>query len=95
MNKNIIALSLCGIALACGLGYIVFGHRGIIAYYKLYQEIELENKQIQELENKISHIQAKIDSWKSDDFNLEKFARQNLQMGKPGEQVYVLTNTNK
>jgi cell division protein FtsB len=94
-KKNIIALSLFGIILAIGLGYTIFGKREIIAYYSLKKEIDLEKAQIQELENEIAHIQAKIDNWKDDEFHTEKFARQDLQMGKPDEQVYVLTNTNK
>jgi cell division protein FtsB len=96
MNKrNLIILSILGIALSSALGYIVFGERGIIAYYKLKHEIDLEQKQIKDLEEEIAHVQAKIDSWKSDDFHQEKFARQDLQMGKPDEQVYVLTDTNQ
>jgi cell division protein FtsB len=96
MNRRYkVILTILGISISAGLGYMVFGERGIIAYYKLRKEIELEQKQIKELEEEINHIQAKIDSWKSDEFHQEKFARQDLQMGKPDEQVYVLTNTNQ
>ena len=94
-KKNVILLLLFGLIFSLGLGYIVFGKRGIIAYYKLKHEIDLEKQQIQALEQEIKHIQAKIDLWQSDEFHAEKFARQDLQMGKPDEQVYVLTNTNE
>lgn len=94
-KKTIVSLIFCGIALIAGLGYVVFGEHGILEYYKLRKEIELEKKQIQALEQEIAHIQSKINAWKSDEFNAEKFARQDLQMGRPDEQVYVLTNTNK
>ena len=96
MNKrDVVILSILGITLASGIGYIILGERGIISYYKLKKEIELEQKQIKDLEQEIINLQAKIDSWKSDEFHTEKFARQDLQMGKTDEQVYVLTNTNQ
>lgn len=94
-KRNIIILSILAITISTGLGYIIFGNRGIIAYYKLKNEIDAEKQQIQALEQEIAHIQAKIDNWGSDEFHAEKFARQDLQMGKPGEQMYVLTNTNE
>ncbi len=94
-KRETVLLIAFGIILLSGLGYIIFGKRGIIAYYKLKHEIDAEKQQIQSLEEEIKHIQAKIDMWKSDEFHAEKFARQDLQMGKPDEQVYVLTNTNR
>lgn len=94
-RKDTILLLIFGLIFSFGLGYIVFGKRGIISYYKLKKEIDLEKQQIQHLKEEIAHIQAKIDLWKSDEFHAEKFARQDLQMGKPDEQVFVLTNTNK
>ena len=94
-RRDSVLLLLFGLIFSFGLGYIVFGKRGIIAYYKLKKEINLEKQQIQDLEKEIAHIQAKIDLWKSDEFHAEKFARQDLQMGKTDEQVFVLTNTNQ
>lgn len=95
MKKNIINFSIFGIITLACLAYIIFGKRGILEYYKLKNEIELEQQQIKDLEAEIHKLQAKIDNWNSDEFNTEKFARQDLQMGKSNEQVFVLTNTNK
>ena len=94
-KRDTILLIFFGIIFLSGLGYIIFGKRGIIAYYRLKHEIDQEKQQIQSLEQEIKHIQAKIDLWKSDEFHAEKFARQDLQMGKLDEQVYVLTNTSE
>lgn len=94
-QKNVTLLLFFGTILSACLGYIVFGNRGIIAYYKLKHDIDLEKQQIQALEQEIKHIQSKINDWQSDEFHAEKFARQELQMGKPDEQVYVLTNTSE
>lgn len=94
-KKNIISFSIMGIIILACLIYILFGKKGAFEYYRLKNEIKQEQEQIQELEKEVKKLQTKIDEWKSDDFNTEKFAREDMQMGKPDEHVFVLTNTNK
>ena len=94
-KKNIIGFSVLGVMVIACSAYIFFGKKGVLEYSHLKNELQQEQEQIKELEKEIKKLQSKIDEWKSDEFNTEKFAREDLQMGKTNEQVFVLTNTNK
>jgi cell division protein FtsB len=94
-TKKIFGFAILGVIIFACLIYIIWGKRGILEYRQLKNEIQQEQEQIQELQKEIEKLQNKIDNWKSDEFDSEKFARQDMQMGKPGEQVFVLTDTNK
>ena len=69
---------------------IVFGQRGIKNYLELKNEINFEKNKIVKVENKIKDFQKKIDKWLQGDFELEKIAREELQMGFANEKVYIL-----
>jgi len=49
----------------------------------LRQNIAQEKREVQELD-------AKIAAWKSDPFYHEKMAREELQLAKKGEEIYIL-----
>lgn len=91
LTKLLIFIIVC---ITCS-SYFFWGKYNVFEYYKLKKEILLEEQQIKDLEQQMNKLQAKIDKWKSDEFYTEKFARQNLQMGKPNEQVFVQTNTDE
>lgn len=69
---------------------IIFGQRGIKKYLELKNEINFEKNKILKVENKIKKFQEKIDDWQRGDFELEKVAREELQMGLADEKVYIL-----
>lgn len=71
---------------------IFFSSSGVIKYLKAKHSIFVENQKISKLEKKIKNIDESISEWSCDGFELEKQARQDLQMGSKGETVYLLNN---
>ncbi|MFC1894771.1 septum formation initiator family protein [Candidatus Dependentiae bacterium] len=71
---------------------IVFGDQGLNKYFNIKNEIEIESGKILRLEKKIIVLSRQINNWLKDDFELEKMAREELQMGYANEKVYLLKN---
>jgi cell division protein FtsB len=69
---------------------IIFGTQGIRRYFEIKNEIEIEKTKILNNENKIKNLKVQIDRWLNDDFELEKMAREELQMGYANERVYLI-----
>ena len=72
------------------INFVVLGQLGIIHYFEIKKEISSEKNKYSKLEKKIEKLNKKIECWKKDDFELEKMARQDLQMGFANEKVYIL-----
>jgi cell division protein FtsB len=92
-TKKALQISLLIAILATCLYFIFFGQRGVTRYYQIAKEINHEKEKFVKLEQRNAKLKAKIDRWNKDDFEKEKFARQNLQMSKPNEMVFVTTQT--
>jgi cell division protein FtsB len=93
MTKNALQFSLLIAVLAVCLYFIFFGQRGVMKYYEITKEIHHEKAKLAKLEQENARLTTKIDQWQSDNFEKEKFARQDLQMSKPDEMVFVTTQT--
>lgn len=93
MTKNALQASLLIAIIAACLYFIFFGQRGIIEYYQIAKEIKHEKMNVSKLEAANKKLKAKIERWNRDDFEKEKFARQDLQMSKENEMVFVITKT--
>lgn len=93
MTKNALQFSLLIAVLAVCIYFIFFGQRGIMKYYEVSKEIQHEKSKLAKLEQNNEKLKAKIDAWKNDNFEKEKVARQDLQMSKPDEMVFVTTQT--
>lgn len=93
MTKNALHFSILIAVLAVCFYFIIFGQRGVLKYYQISKEIQQEKAKLVKLEQKNKKLQSKIEAWQNDDFQKEKFARQDLQMSKPDEMVFVLTHT--
>jgi cell division protein FtsB len=68
----------------------IFGRMGIKSYFDKKKDLDTQISKISELEVKIENLNDEITRWKKDDFELEKMAREELQMGYPDEKVYIL-----
>lgn len=70
--------------------FYYYGVRGIVAV----QELKAENKeiavQVASLQNEIDAVDAQIIAWNSDPYFKEKIAREQLQMARDGDEIYVL-----
>lgn len=87
----ILLLVLCSISTY----YIVWGKRGVNAFKEISKEIDLEKDKIKKVEDEIKHLRTIIALWQTDDFELEKLARMDLQMGTTNEVVYLLPKKSK
>ena len=70
--------------------YLVVSEHGLLAYWKLKEEINQKKAIITEFENDINQLQASIHAFENDPFEKERIARQDLQLGYKYELVYVL-----
>ena len=74
----------------CLIGSIVVGEMGIEHYFGVKQEIVIQKDKVSKLENIIKNLENKIETFLVDDFELERMAREELQMGFADERVYLL-----
>lgn len=73
----------------------IFHENGILNAYQLEQdqfEIKQENEN---LRNKNEKLRLEIAGLKSDPYEIEKIAREKLNLIKPGDQVYHIVQTQK
>ena len=74
--------------------YFVFsGNRGLWNLYKLYQQKQNLNEQIVLLKSDINHYQVEYQAFEKNTVILEKQAREELNLIKPGEMVYKFAKT--
>ncbi len=75
--------------------YLVFsGNRGLWNLYKLHQEKQELSEQVAQLKSEISRYQAQYQDFQANPSMLEKQAREELNLVKPGEIVYKFTEAN-
>gem|GEM_PF-2370632 len=81
--------SILLIAFAVGVGgYIVVGKRGVMQYISLQDELAAEVEYVRKMEQTCAQLQAHAAAWEENSFELEKLARQDLQMGYTNEIMY-------
>ena len=74
------------------VGYLVFsGNRGLWNLYKLHQEKQAVGEQITRLKSEINRYQAEYKTYEKNTVGMEKQAREELNLVKPGEVVYKFT----
>ena len=71
------------------VGYLVFsGNRGLWNLYKLHQEKKVVAEQITQLKSEIRRYQEEYQTYEKNTVSMEKQAREELNLVKPGEVVY-------
>jgi cell division protein FtsB len=66
----------------------LFSHRGLISLYRLYRTEQHLRVQIEEAKAKNAALKQEVSSWQEDLGKIEKVAREELGLVKPGELVY-------
>jgi cell division protein FtsB len=92
LTRWTLRLGLAGV-LAFGLGYLplqFFGERGLSQYRRLAQERRELEKRNQQLAEEIRQMRLEVRRLRDDDVALEKAARNDLGMVRPGELIFVL-----
>ncbi len=92
ITKQLVLRALLLVEVMSASIIFIFGSQGIIAvskkneeHKKLINAIELEKQEI-------IFLNKEIHNYNSIDFYKEKIAREDLQMARPEEQVYILEN---
>jgi len=72
--------------------YLLFGgNRGLWNLYRLHQEKIILASQISQLKNEINQNQTEYKNYEKNSLVMEKLAREELNLVKPGELVYKFT----
>lgn len=75
--------------------YLIFsGNRGLWNLYKLHQEKQVLSQQVVQLKSEIDRYQMEYRDFQRNPSVLEKQAREELDLVKPGEFVYKFTEVN-
>jgi cell division protein FtsB len=72
--------------------YYVCGQRGLLKGYVYAREIKGIEHEISLLEREISQLEYEIDQWEREPFYKEKVAREQLQLARPGDMVYYISD---
>jgi cell division protein FtsB len=76
------------------VAYLVFsGNRGLWTLYKLHQDKQNLTEQISQLQSEIDRYQAEYQAYSKNISVIEKQAREELNLVKPGEMVYKFGKT--
>jgi cell division protein FtsB len=89
--QKILVLSFCFFLLLIMMA--VFHENGILNAYHLEQEQHEMKNENSDLRAKNNNLRSEIIALKSDPYEIEKIAREKLNLIKPGDQVYHIVKT--
>lgn len=69
----------------------IFGPHGIYVAQGLKKELAQVEVSMQAVRQDIHMLEKTMHQWQTNDFHAEKLAREQLQMARPSEQLYVIT----
>ena len=75
--------------LFCGW-FFLFGEHSLLRLDLLKKENDIFLSEVLELEKFVKKLEDEVEQWKQNPFYHEKIVRENLQMVRPGEQVYYI-----
>jgi cell division protein FtsB len=78
-----------GVAL-WGTAYTFFGAGGLVGVYRARAEIERLETRVEEAQTVNAGIAARIQALESDPEEIERVAREELYLTRPGDKVYLL-----
>lgn len=84
------ALILLAIALSVLAGNAIFGEGGLRVLLEARRENKGVEQEIERLEQENRQLEGEIQGLRSDPAAIEKLAREQMQMAKPGEIIFTL-----
>lgn len=72
-------------------GIYFFGAQGLHAVWQLQHENSKAQQTVSVLQEEVTHLEHELHAWQHHPFYKEKLAREQLQMARPGEQIYYLS----
>jgi len=82
-------IGVAAVAVLCGVRYEVLGVNGLLAMHRKQQEYRQEVERLHQLETENRNLHREIESLKSDKGAIERIAREELHLTRPGEVVYT------
>jgi cell division protein FtsL len=89
------ARQILGIALFALLVHDVFGPHGFIAMRRTQKEIEQIRQQIDKVNDENKSLTEQVNSLKSDPKSIERIAREEMGLARPGELIFKIPDTAK
>jgi cell division protein FtsB len=89
------ARQILGLALFALLVHDIFGAHGFIAMRRTQKEIEQIREQIGKLNNENKSLANQVTSLKTDPKAIERIAREEMGLARPGEIIYKLPDSAK
>jgi len=93
LRKN--ARQILGLALFALLVHDIFGAHGFIAMRRTQKEIEQIREQIGKLNKDNQLLSSQVNSLKTDPKAIERIAREDMGLARPGEIIYKLPDSAK
>jgi cell division protein FtsL len=93
LRKN--TRQLLGLALFALLVHDVFGPHGFIAMRRTQKEIDQIREQIVKLNDENKSLSEQVTSLKSDPKSIERIAREEMGLARPGEMIFKIPDTSK
>ena len=93
LRKN--ARQILGLALFALLVHDVFGPHGFIAMRRTQKEIEQIREQIGKVNDENKALADQVNSLKTDPKAIERIAREEMGLARPGEMIFKLPDTAK
>jgi cell division protein FtsL len=85
-----LVISVLGLGLLALVVHTVFSDKGYLELRKQQQEVEQLQAEIQRLEQENQRLLSEIQQLKTDPQAVERVAREQLKMARPGEKVIIL-----
>ena len=89
------ARQILGLALFALLVHDIFGAHGFIAMRRTQKEIEEIREQIGKINNENKSLTDQVNSLKTDPKAIERIAREEMGLARPGELIYKLPDSAK
>jgi cell division protein FtsB len=93
LRKNL--RQILGIALFALLVHDVFGPHGFIAMRRTQKEIDQIREQIVKMNEQNKSLTDQVTSLKSDPQSIERIAREEMGLARPGEMIFKIPDTVK
>jgi len=88
----ILALLLVWVALVV---HEIYGERGYLALRREKREYDSLQQEVRRLQEENQQLQRRIEALKSDPKAIERIARDQMHMARPGERIYTLPEKDK
>ncbi|MCL5436286.1 MAG: septum formation initiator family protein [Candidatus Dependentiae bacterium] len=71
-------------------GWYLTSVEGMRAIVRLRRDCVAIDQQVRQLHDEVTGVRRELNDWRADPFYVERYARNKLSMGYPGEQVLLV-----